>query len=267
MTASGERLPADLVVCADGIKSAVRCAVNGEPVEPVDTGDVAYRILVPAAPLLADPEMRHLVENAWAVHWMGPEGHAVGYPLHGGQLCIWRSEVDNAHLVTRFADWCPEVRKLCALTGTYLKWKLADFAQLGRWVHPAGRVALLGDSSQGAAQATEDAATLAAALRAHDTMRAALAAYEAHRKPRAGYVARNTRVLQEWLHLYDGPEKERRDELMRHDTSDNPVFWAHSARRDWLFGQDATALTLDAIPALPPIPHSEASVYKDRQDL
>ncbi|KAJ7648878.1 hypothetical protein B0H17DRAFT_1271478 [Mycena rosella] len=293
-TASGERLPADLVVGADGIKSVVRSAVNGEPVEPVDTGDVAYRILVPAAPLLADPEMRHLVENPWAVHWMGPEGHAVGYPLRGGQLYNviidvthgtdlgapigldeWRSEADNAHLVARFADWCPEVRKLCALTGTYLKWKLADFAQLGRWVHPAGRVALLGDSchpmmpylAQGAAQATEDAATLAAALRAHDTMRAALAAYEAHRKPRAGYVARNTRVLQEWLHLYDGPEKERRDELMRHNTSDNPVFWAHSVRRDWLFGHDATALTLDAIPALPPMPHPEASVYKGRQNL
>ncbi|KAJ7687500.1 hypothetical protein B0H17DRAFT_1160441 [Mycena rosella] len=251
-TASGERLSADLVVCADGIKSAVRSAVNGEPVEPVDTGDVAYRILVPAAPLLADPEMRHLVENAWV-------GHAVGYPLRGGQLYNviidvthgtdlgapigldeLRSEADNAHLVARFADWFPE---------------LADFAQLGRWVHPAGCVTLLGDSchpmmpylAQGAAQATEDAATLAACAR---------------RSRR--YVARNTRVLQEWLHLHDGPEKERRDELMRHDTSDNPVFWAHSARRDWIFGHDATALILDAIPALPSMPHPEASMYKDR---
>ncbi|KAJ6603772.1 salicylate hydroxylase [Mycena sp. CBHHK59/15] len=294
MTSAGERLAADLVICADGIKSAVRSAINGHPVDPVDTGDVAYRILVPAAPLLADPEMRHLVTNAWAVHWMGPEGHAVGYPLRGGLLYNviidvthgtdlgepigldeWRSEADNAHLVARFADWCPEVRKLCALTGTYLKWKLTDFAQLERWVHPSGRVALLGDAchpmmpymAQGAAQATEDAATLAAALRMHDDIPAALAAYEAQRKPRAAYVARNTRVLQEWLHLYDGPDQQRRDELMRHDNSDNPMFWGYSERRDWLFGHDATVLRPETLPGLPPMPHPEASVYKDRQQL
>ncbi|KAJ7829295.1 hypothetical protein B0H14DRAFT_3465800 [Mycena olivaceomarginata] len=56
ITAAGERLTADLVICADGIKSAVRVAINGRPVEPVDTGDVAYRILVLVAPLLANPE-------------------------------------------------------------------------------------------------------------------------------------------------------------------------------------------------------------------
>lgn len=236
-TVGGEHLTGDLVICADGIKSAVRRAINVHAVDPADTGDVAYRILVPTAPLLADPEMRHLVTNPWAVHWMGPEGHAVGYPLRGGLLYNviidvthrtdlgkpigldeWRSEADNAHLVTRFADWCPEVRKLCALTGTCLKWKLADFAQLERWVHPAGRVALLGCAchpmmpymAQGAAQATEDAAAVAAALRAHEDIPTALSVYEAQRKPRAAYVAHNTRVLQEWLHLYDGPEQERR---------------------------------------------------------
>ncbi|KAJ7309303.1 hypothetical protein DFH08DRAFT_944224 [Mycena albidolilacea] len=44
VTAAGERLTADLVIC-DGIKSAMRGAINGRPVEPVDTGGVAYRIL------------------------------------------------------------------------------------------------------------------------------------------------------------------------------------------------------------------------------
>ncbi|KAJ7829297.1 salicylate hydroxylase [Mycena olivaceomarginata] len=294
ITAAGERLAADLVICADGIKSAVRGAINGRPIEPVDTGDVAYRILVPVAPLLADPEMRHLVTNAWAVHWMGPEGHAVGYPLRGGALYNviidvthrtdlgqpigldeWRSEADNAQLVARFAEWCPQVRKLCALAGTYLKWKLADFVELERWVHPAGRVAMLGDAchpmmpymAQGAAQATEDAAALSAAVRAYDDIPAALAAYEAQRKPRAAYVAHNTRVLQEWLHLYDGPEQIRRDELMQHDNSQNPIFWGCSERRDWLFGHDATVLRREVIPAPPPKPRPEASVYDARTRL
>jgi len=290
-TARGDRISADLVICADGIKSSVRNAINGMPIEPVDTGDVAYRILVPAKPLLEDPEMRHLVTEPWAVHWMGPEGHAVGYPLRGGELYNiiidithatdlgepvgqdeWKSQADNTELVRRFADWCEPVRKLCSLTGTYLKWKLADFDQLQRWVHPGGKVVLLGDAchpmmpylAQGAAQATEDAGTLQAALREYDSIPDALKAYERQRRPRAAYVARNTRVLQEWLHLYDGPYRDQRDEMMRHDSKDNPIFWAYSTRKDWLFGHDAHQLVGEGeldIPELPPMPPFEASVY------
>ena len=163
----GETLRADLVICADGIKSAVRDRINGRPLPPQDTGDVAYRILVPAKPLLDDPDMAHLVRNPWAMHWMGPEGHAVGYSLRGGELYniiidvthssdlgeplpdegqVWRSARNNTELVERFRDWCPEVRKLCAMTGTYLKWKLADFDSLASWVSESGKVCLLGDS-------------------------------------------------------------------------------------------------------------------------
>ena len=293
-TADGDTLSADLIVCADGIKSAVRNAINGTPISPMDTGDVAYRILVPAGPLLSDPSMRHLVTEPWATHWMGPEGHAVGYPLRQGELYNiiidithetdlgepvgeneWKSQADNSELVKRFADWCEPVRKLCGLTGTYLKWKLADFDQLSCWVHPGGKVALLGDAchpmmpymAQGAAQATEDAATLKAALAGFESLPEALKAYERQRLPRAAYVARNTRVLQDWLHLYDGAERDRRDELMRHDNRDNPMFWGCSERKDWLFGHNAQKLLREdevEIPDLPPMPSSEASVYSGR---
>lgn len=280
----------DLLVCADGIKSTARNAINGTPIEPIDTGDVAYRILVPAKPLLDDPEMREYVTHPWAVHWMGPEAHVVGYPLRGGALYNiiidvthrtdrgtpialdeWRSEADGAQLVERFQDWCAPVRKLCALTGNYLKWKLADFDQLDRWVHPGGRAVLLGDAchpmmpymAQGAAQATEDAATLAAALRNYgsDDMSKALDAYQAQRLPRAAYVAKNTRVLQEWLHLYDGEETERRRRLCDTVGTDNPFFWGSMERRDWLFGHDATELAESGIPELPSLPTAGSSVY------
>ncbi|KAJ7614880.1 salicylate hydroxylase [Roridomyces roridus] len=179
---------------------------SGEHFTADDTGDIAYRILVPASSLLKDPDLRDLVTHPWATHWIGPEGHAVGYPLRGGQLYNviidvthgtdlgapigvdeWRVEADNHCLVERFKEWCPQMRKLCAMASTYLKWKLADFEQLG-CVYMA----------QGAAQATEDAATLAAALRTHTSISAALEAYESQRKPRAAYVAANTRILQQW---------------------------------------------------------------------
>lgn len=161
----GTWLGADLVVVADGIKSAVRDIVNGEPCEPRDTGDVAYRILVDAKKVLEDPKTSHLVTDPWATHWIGPEAHAVGYPLRGGELYNiiidtthatdcgepvgqdeWRSQANNDELIQRFQDWCYPVRKLCSLTGQYLKWKLADFDQLQSWVHPSNKVVLLGDA-------------------------------------------------------------------------------------------------------------------------
>lgn len=124
--------------------------------------------------------------------------------------------------------------------------------------------------AQGAAQATEDAATLAAALRHYDSIPEALRSYEAQRRPRAANVARNTRVLQQWWHLYDGPERERRDSLMASDHKDNPIFWGCSERLEWLFGHDAAVLssTKDVNgPALPPWPSAEASVYPNRFPL
>ena len=163
--AGGELVAGDLIVCCDGIKSTVRKAISGDNCEPMDTGDVAYRILVDAKPLLEDPATRHLVTEPWANHWIGPECHAVGYPLRGGELYNviidtthatdlgepigqdeWKSGADNAALVERFKDWCEPVRKLCSLTGQYLKWKLADFDQLQRWAHPSGKAVLLGDA-------------------------------------------------------------------------------------------------------------------------
>ncbi|KAK7002247.1 hypothetical protein R3P38DRAFT_3042149 [Favolaschia claudopus] len=266
-------------VASTAIKSAARPSITGSSISPIDTGDVAYRILVPTASLLASPDP----------HIPLPR-HAVGYPLRNGTLYNiiidvthttdlgaplesdeWRSDADNACLVERFKDWCPAVRELCALTGRYLKWKLADFKELERWVEEReGRVALLGDAchpmmpylAQGAAQATEDAAALAAALRMYDDIPTALKAYEAQRKPRSAYIAYNTRVLQNWLHLYDGEEQRRRDELMKHDNSENPIFWGFSERKDWLFGHDSANLKLSQpIPLPPSMPPTESSVY------
>lgn len=121
--------------------------------------------------------------------------------------------------------------------------------------------------AQGAAQATEDAACLAACLTHFPTLEAALAQYQRQRLPRTTYVARNTRVLQEWWHVPDGSLKDKRDELMKRADDDNPMFWGSPQRMNWLFGHDASKVVQDDliardVPALPPQVSPEDSVYK-----
>ena len=119
--------------------------------------------------------------------------------------------------------------------------------------------------AQGAAQATEDAASLAAALSAYPTLPSALEAYQEQRLPRATYIARNTRLLQQWWHLYDGKERERRDELMKRDDEGNPMLWGCKRRKDWLFGFDARVLGGCEVPGLPPRVGVEGDVYRRRE--
>ena len=120
--------------------------------------------------------------------------------------------------------------------------------------------------AQGAAQATEDAACLATCLAQYETLREALETYENRRKPRAAHIARNTRVLQEWWHLDDGPLKNKRDAAMRHDSDGNPMFWGYGPRRDWLFGHDARVIHQPIeIPLLPPEVDAKDSSYKARR--
>ena len=119
-------------------------------------------------------------------------------------------------------------------------------------------------STRGAAMAVEDAATLTSSLAAYPDIGAALKEYENRRRSRAAYIARNTRVLQQWWHLHDGPERDKRDHLMKQDDASNPMYWGCRARTDWLFGYDASKMEDDAyanIPALPPYPDPSASVY------
>lgn len=123
--------------------------------------------------------------------------------------------------------------------------------------------------AQGAAQACEDAATLTAAILQCSTLAEALPKYEGQRRPRAEYVTANTRIHQEWLHIYDGPVREERDRLMqRAEDDENPILWGNNKRRNWLFGHDAAILLTDdeqvTIPSMPPMPPRGASVYESR---
>ena len=262
-TDAGETYKADLVIGADGIKSIARPLLTGQLDIPRDTGDVAYRILIPGDKLLADPDLASLITDPCTTSWCGPDAHLVGYPIRNGELynivvCatsynettdeVWVVKGDNRELCDRFGKWEPRIQKLCALTGAFMKWRLCDLPNLTRWVHPSNKVVLLGDSchpmlpylAQGAAQAFEDAAVLRQCLSTSgQDLATALHTYESVRMPRATLVQAKTREHQYILHIDDGEEQRTRDERMRKNAAENPVFWGYDDRRKWLFSHDA----------------------------
>jgi salicylate hydroxylase len=131
-------------------------------------------------------------------------------------------------------------------------WALFDRAPLERW--SAGRVTLLGDAchamlpfmAQGAAQAIEDGATLAACLRDRDVP-AALRRYEALRVPRASKLQALSTENKTRFHLPDGPEQRERDARMAAGATD----WSFKAVA-WIYEHDAAALQAAPSRSAPP---------------
>ena len=77
--ASGETVTGDLLIGADGVKSAVRAQIAGAA-QPVYTGDAAWRLTIPTAKLPRD-----FMPPVMSV-WMGPGAHVVCYYLRAGAL-------------------------------------------------------------------------------------------------------------------------------------------------------------------------------------
>lgn len=204
---NGASVDADVVVAADGIHSGLQRYVV-EPADPVFSGMVAYRGVIPAGRL---PDWDQNL-----VMWGGDGRHLLAYPVRAGQLInyvgfvpadeqmreSWSAPGDPAALAAEFADWNPPARRLLSHVETTFKWGLYDREPLTRWTH--GRLTLLGDAAhpmlphmgQGANQAIEDAMALATLLRgvAVADAPAALMRYQTLRRDRTARVQQNARA-------------------------------------------------------------------------
>ncbi|MEV0719224.1 FAD-dependent monooxygenase [Asanoa sp. NPDC050611] len=244
LLAGGRREQADLVVGADGIHSLVRRSVLGAE-DARFTGHVAFRGLIPAE-RVAGLGLAHT-----ATVRMGPGRHCVHYFVSAGRLlnvvCVieetswtresWTDRGDPAEVRAAFADWDPVVRAIVDALDAPLKWALFDREPIPRW--SKGAVTLLGDAchpmlpygAQGAAQAIEDAAVLAACLRDDADVPAALARYEALRHDRTARVQAISRGNATRFHLPDGPAQQARDAAIAASNGLTPDL-------DWLYGSD-----------------------------
>ncbi len=248
---NGASARVDVLVGADGIKSTVRGVLFG-PEHPRFTGCVAYRGLVPAQ------RLKTLDLEVTVQVWMGPGRHFVHYLVSAGRLVnfvavieqdtwtreSWTDRGDIAAALEAFEGWHPQVRTILGSVDETFIWALFDRAPLRRW--SAGRVTLLGDAchamlpffAQGAAQAIEDGATLAACLAAAGSdLAAALRRYETVRIPRAIRLQAISTSNKTRFHLPDGPEQQERDAQMAAGSTD----WSFDAV-GWLYNHDATVV-------------------------
>jgi salicylate hydroxylase len=205
---NGETAEADAVVAADGIHSVLQTYVT-EPSEPIHSGSMAYRGLLPAAALPNWPE-------GVSQLWMGEGKHFLVYPVRRGELInyvgfvpteketreSWSAPGDPEQLAEAFRGWDLPVEELTSKVENTFWWGLYDREPLTRWTE--GRLTLLGDAAhpmlphlgQGANQAIEDGVALGEILGAADpaTVPEALRTYEELRRTRTTEVQLGARA-------------------------------------------------------------------------
>ena len=241
-TAGGRSETSDVLIGADGVRSALRTLVGGGPAEP--TGRTAWRATLPA-----DAAPAGLPRDRVTVY-LGDRSHIVVYPIRAGReinvVAIieedWRGEGwnepgDSAVIRSRLRGTADEVEALIGGARLWTRWCLSGVDPTGPWQR--GRIALIGDAchamlpflAQGAAMAIEDAAVLARMLlRPGLPPEVALARYVSERRPRVARVAQAARQSGAIYHM-SPLAAPFRDATMRALGGERLL-----ARYDWLYG-------------------------------
>ena len=250
LLSDGRRIPGDVLIGADGIKSAIRSQILGET-PATYTGDVAWRAVVPVERLPSD-----IMETVSTV-WCGPKKHAVMYYLRARKLMnfvglvehdlpeteSWTQKRPWTDLKAVFEGWHPTIQTVIDAIdkeGCY-RYALNDRAPVSRW--STERVTLLGDAAHptlpylasGAAMAIEDGAVLARCLDEFDNPAEALGIYQSMRLDRTARVVRESAANRTLYRIED-------EEVMRKAFHDKNM---NKSRSEWLYAYDPLTVPLE----------------------
>ncbi|CAO2657352.1 Nn.00g034780.m01.CDS01 [Neocucurbitaria sp. VM-36] len=225
----GETIQSDVIVGADGVHSRTRPRIPGaENIKTFGSGKSAFRFLVPKQKVYEEPETRKFAEQeGHLVMIYGRDRRVVVYPTSDNTLlnfvCIhptsesqvqsgepgssdWQNHGNLNKMLEVYKDFEPAVKKLLSMADeeTLKVWELLDMEQMPTWTE--GKLVLIGDAAhpftphqgQGAAQAIEDAASLAVMLPSStplNTIPARLKLYETCRYERASSIQEYSRIL------------------------------------------------------------------------
>jgi 2-polyprenyl-6-methoxyphenol hydroxylase-like FAD-dependent oxidoreductase len=195
VTHSGGECRADLIVGADGVRSATRRSVWPGAPEPRYAGYTSWRMVCPPVPVTETSE-------CWG------RGERFGYaPLPDGRVYLYAtanapegaSDGGLAELRRRFGSWHHPIPALLEAVdpGSVLHHDLYELPDLTTYT--SGAVVLAGDAAhamtpnlgQGACQALEDAVVLGTVMASGD----GLTAYDRQRRPRTQMIARRSRQV------------------------------------------------------------------------
>ncbi|KAK4937415.1 hypothetical protein LTR10_021952 [Elasticomyces elasticus] len=235
VVSNGEKLVADCVFAAEGVKSAGRKIVLGTEDPPKPSGYAVYRSWFNSDDLAKNERTKHLVVNGDThTGWIGEDKHFLAASVKGGKEFSWvlthkddgdieedwqfpgnKNEVKK-HLV----GWAPVVHDIVDATppDRLFDYKLVFRDPLPTFLSPKARICLIGDAAhpflptsiQGASQSMEDGVTLAITLEkaGKADVPLALRAYEAirygrvHRAQMTGVTTREQWHKADWNEIW-----------------------------------------------------------------
>ncbi|KAI0460547.1 putative salicylate hydroxylase [Xylaria acuta] len=285
-------MSADLVLAADGMNSIVRrrmAAASGDADHLVPVGESAYRFLLPKALIEHDEAVMSLMSKNQGTRYLGPGGHIMAYPLRNNTLynvvlirtadgeksrkTSWTTRRKKEKILECYRGWCPLVQALIshAPSSGLLETPMSNMLPLPTWTR--GQIALAGDAchymlpyvAQGAANAVEDAGTLAMAFTCTDQIDLALELYQFVRKERSEWIQASAKNTGHTLHLPDGEEQRRRDESIQAASrgmgTANPDQWSDRQSREFMWNVDVMAETINKFDSLA----QETGVGRDKR--